>query len=127
VSLAIGLRGEATLIVSERETAAALGAGGVHVLATPMMINLMENAAWRAVQSQLAEGDTTVGMVVNVRHLAATPVGGHVTATAELVEIDGRRLVFQVSAHDDSGLIGDGTHERVIVHLARFLERVSKR
>lgn len=127
MSLAIGLRGEATLIVSERETAAALGAGGVHVLATPMMINLMENAAWRAVQSQLAEGDTTVGMVVNVRHLAATPVGGHVTATAELVEIDGRRLVFQVSAHDDSGLIGDGTHERVIVHLARFLERVSKR
>ena len=127
MSLAIGLRGEATLIVSERETAAALGAGGVHVLATPMMINLMENAAWRAVQSQLAEGDTTVGMVVNVRHLAATPVGGHVTATAELVEIDGRRLVFQVSAHDDSGLIGDGTHERVIVHLARFLERISKR
>lgn len=127
MSLAIGLRGEATLIVSERETAAALGAGGVHVLATPMVINLMENAAWRAVQSQLAEGDTTVGMVVNVRHLAATPVGGHVTATAELVEIDGRRLVFQVSAHDDSGLIGDGTHERVIVHLARFLERVSKR
>jgi predicted thioesterase len=91
------------------------------------MISLMENAAWRLVQSELAAGETTVGTVVNVRHLAATPLGSRVVATAELIEIDSRRLVFRVSAEDDAGHIGEGVHERAIVHLERFLDRVSKR
>jgi fluoroacetyl-CoA thioesterase len=84
----------------------------------------MENAAWLLVQPELPPGETTVGTVVHVRHLAATPVGGHVIATAELVEVDGRRLVFRISARDDTQLIGDGTHERFRIVLERFLARL---
>jgi fluoroacetyl-CoA thioesterase len=126
MALKPGLRGEASLVVGEAETAATLGAGGVHVLATPMMISLMENAAWRAVQPELPEGETTVGTVVNIRHLAATPIGRPVTAAAELIEVDGRRLVFRVTAHDDRQLIGEGTHERFRVVLDRFLARLAE-
>lgn len=124
MALEIGLRGEAALVVGENETAAKFGAGGVRVLATPVMIGMMENAAWRAVEDALPQGETTVGTLVNVRHLAATPVGERVTATAELVEIDGRRLVFRVSAYDEHRQIGEGTHERARVSLERFLARV---
>ena len=124
MGLEVGMRGDASLVVGEEQTAAAFGAGGVHVFGTPMMIGLMENASWRLVQPELAEGETTVGTLVNVRHLAATPVGGHVTATAELIEIDGRRLVFHVSARDDNQLIGEGTHVRARVLLDRFLARI---
>jgi predicted thioesterase len=124
VALEIGIRGEATLTVGEDETAAKFGAGGVRVLATPVMIGLMENACWRAVQPELLAGETTVGTLVHVRHLAATPVGERVVASAELVEIDGRRLVFRVSARDEHRLIGEGTHERARVSLERFLARV---
>lgn len=125
MALEVGMRGDAELVVGEKETAAAFGAGGVHVLGTPVMIGLMENAAWRLVQPHLNEGETTVGTLVNVRHLAATPVGGHVVATAELVEMDERRLVFHVSARDDKQLIGEGTHERARVLLDRFLARLA--
>ena len=125
MALEVGMRGDAELVVGEKETAAAFGAGGVRVFGTPVMIGLMENAAWRLVQPHLNEGETTVGTLVNVRHLAATPVGGRVVATAELVEIDGRRLVFHVSARDDKQLIGEGTHERARVLLDRFLARLA--
>jgi predicted thioesterase len=125
MTLEIGMRGEATLAVGEEHTAEAFGAGGVRVLGTPVMIGLMENAAWRLVQPELGEGETTVGVLVNVRHLAATAVGDTVTATAELVEIAGRRLVFRVSARDGRQLIGEGTHERAIVSLERFLARLA--
>jgi predicted thioesterase len=124
MALEVGMRGEAELVVGEKETAAAFGAGGVRVLGTPVMIGLMENAAWTLVQPELNEGETTVGILVNVRHLAATPVGGHVVAAAELVEIDGRRLVFRVTARDDKQLVGEGTHERARVLLDRFLARL---
>ena len=126
MALEVGMRGEASLVVGEEQTAAAFGAGGVRVLGTPVMIGLMENAAWRLVQPELAEGETTVGALVNVRHLAATPVGGHVVATAELIEIDDRRLVFKVSARDDTQVIVEGTQERFRVALDRFLARLSK-
>src|SRR5579859_2310680 len=126
MALEVGMRGEAELVVSEKETAAAFGAGGVHVLGTPVMIGLMENAAWRLAQPHMNAGESTVGTLVNVRHLAATPVGGHVVATAELIEIDGRRLVFKVSAHDDTQLIGEGIHERFRIVLERFLARLPK-
>lgn len=125
MAVEVGMRGEATQVVGDEHTAAALGAGGVRVFATPLMINLMENAAWRAVQPGLEPGETTVGSLVNIRHLAATPVGATVTATAELVEVDGRRLVFRVEARDDKQLIGEGTHERARVLLERFLARVN--
>ncbi len=126
MALTVGMRGEASLVVGEAQTAAAFGAGGVLVLGTPVMIGLMENAAWRLVQPELPEGESTVGTLVNVRHLAATPMGGHVVATAELIEIDGRRMVFRVSARDDTQLIGEGTHERFRIVLERFLARLPK-
>ncbi len=125
MALEIGLRGEASLVVGEAQTAAAFGAGGVRVLGTPVMIGLMENAAWRLVQPHMNPGETTVGILVNVRHLAATPMGDTITATAELVEIDGRRLVFHVEARDSRQVIGEGIHERARVLLDRFMERVN--
>jgi fluoroacetyl-CoA thioesterase len=124
MALTVGLRADVSVTVGEAQTAAAFGACGIHVFGTPVMIGLMENAAWTAVQRELPEGDTTVGSLVNVRHLAATPLGGHVIATAELVEIDGRRLVFRVSARDDKQLIGEGVHERFRVNQERFMARV---
>lgn len=121
--LQAGITGEATTTVVHANTAAAVGAGGVEVFGTPMMIALMENAAWQAVADQLDAGHVTVGTLVNVRHLAATPLGQKVRATAELVEIDRRRLVFKVEAHDEKQKIGEGFHERFIVDLERFLQK----
>jgi len=123
MALEPGMTGEATTTVVYENTAAHVGAGGVEVFATPMMIALMENAAWRAVANGLEEGYVTVGTLVNVRHLAATPLGQQVRATAELVEIDRRRLVFKVEAYDELQKIGEGFHERFIVHLERFLKK----
>jgi len=125
MALTPGLTGEATTTVDHENSAAYVGAGGVEVFATPMMIALMENAAWQAVADSLEEGDVTVGMLVNVRHLDATPLGQQVRATAELIEIDGRRLVFKVEAYDEKQKIGEGRHERFIVNLERFLKRIA--
>ncbi|HLZ56529.1 MAG TPA: thioesterase family protein [Ktedonosporobacter sp.] len=125
MTLTPGMMGEASTIVVHENTAAAVGAGGVEVFGTPMMIALIENAAWRAVADALDEGYVTVGIVVNVRHLAATPLGQKVRARAELLEVDGRRLVFKVEAYDEHQKIGEGQHERFIVNLERFLSRIT--
>lgn len=125
MALSIGMSGEATTVVVHENTAAAVGAGGVEVFGTPLMIALMENAAWHAVVSGLEEGQVTVGTVVNIRHLGATPLGQQVRAIAELTEIDGHRLVFKVEAYDERQKIGDGIHERFIVDLQRFLSRIN--
>jgi fluoroacetyl-CoA thioesterase len=125
MALQVGMTGEATTTVVHENTAAAVGAGGVEVFGTPMMIALMENAAWQAVADNLEEGNVTVGTLVNVKHLGATPLGQQVRAAAQLIEIDGRRLVFQVEAFDEHKKIGEGQHERYIVHLDRFLKRLS--
>ncbi len=124
MALKPGLKGESTTTVVHENTAAFVGAGGVEVFATPMMIALMENAAWRAVADSLEEGDVTVGTLVNVQHLAATPLGQQIRANAELIKIDGRRLVFKVEAYDEKRKIGEGQHERFIVNLERFLKRI---
>jgi fluoroacetyl-CoA thioesterase len=126
MKIELGMTGEATTTVVHENTAAAVGAGGVEVFGTPMMIALMENAAWRAVVASLDEGDVTVGSVVNVKHLGATPLGQRVRATAELVEIEGRRLVFRVEAYDEQKKIGEGFHERFVVNLERFLKRIAQ-
>lgn len=123
MALNTGITGEATTIVDHTNTASSVGAGGVEVFGTPMMIALMENAAWGAVAEHLKEGDVTVGTLVNVKHLAATPLGQHVRASAELIEIDRRRLVFKVEAYDEKQKIGEGFHERFIVQLERFLQK----
>jgi fluoroacetyl-CoA thioesterase len=118
-----GLTGESTTTVVHENTAAHVGAGGVEVFATPMMIALMEQAAWQSVAKSLDPGYVTVGTSVNVRHLAVTPIGQRVRAIAELMQIDGRRLVFKVEAYDEKQKIGEGQHERFIVNLDRFLKK----
>jgi len=119
-----GLVGQSEMVVHEENTARHLGSGNVDVLATPEMIRLMEKAAVAAVDHLLAEGRCTVGVAVDVRHLAATPVGMKVRVRAELVTVDGRKLTFRVEAHDELERIGEGEHERVIVDLDRFKARV---
>ena len=125
--LTIGLRGSADLLVEVAHTAPRIGSGRVSVLATPVMINLIEAAALAACEDLLPEGFESLGIHLDVRHFAATPVGMWVHATAELVGIDGRSLSFRVSARDEREAIGDGTHQRVIVNVARYLERIQKK
>src|SRR2546425_5632672 len=125
MALQPGMTGESTTTVVHENTAAVVGEGGVEVFGTPMMIAWMENAAWKAVADSLEEGYVTVGILVNVRHLGATPLGQKVRATAELIEIDGRRLVFKVEAHDEKQKIGEGWHERFIVNLEKFMQRLN--
>lgn len=126
-SLKPGVRGEAAAVVSDSNTAIAYGSGGVSVFATPAMIGLMEKAALSSVDPLLEKGMTTVGTVLNVQHLAATPVGMKVTATSELMEVDGRRLVFKVEARDEVEVVGRGTHERFMVPQQKFLDRASSK
>lgn len=109
--------------VTENKTASAVGSGSLAVYATPEMLVLIEKAACVALEGVLSDGETSVGTLLNVKHLAATPVGMNVSATAELIERDGRRLLFNVSASDECGVIGEGTHERFIVLSERFTEK----
>ncbi len=97
------------------------------VFATPMMVRAMENAALNAIREYLEPGESAVGTVVNVRHLAATPVGHQVTAEAEVTKVDGRRIEFKVSARDETEEIGNGTHERAVVDLARLGKRLNEK
>jgi predicted thioesterase len=110
--------------VDGTNTAMAVGSGDLEVFATPAMIALMENAAARAVAAELPEGSTTVGTLVNVVHARATGLGDEVTASAELREVEGRKLIFHVAAHDSRGVIGEGIHERVIVDVDRFMNKI---
>ena len=121
----LGLTGEARIVVVPDVTAHHLGSGTVPVFATPQMVLLMERAAVNALAPHLASGQQSVGTMVNVRHLAATPLGATVTARAELIAVDGRRLTFRVSAHDGTELIGEGAHERALIDLARFEAKVA--
>ena len=122
-----GMKGSAELVVGEEHTAPRVGSGRVHVLATPVMINLIEAAALQAVENLLPPGHQSLGIRLDVRHFAATPVGMRVTATVELVKVDGRTLHFRVEAHDEKEPIGDGTHERVVVNVERFAARVQRK
>ncbi len=123
-----GLLGTATMVVGEEHTAPRLGSGRAPVLATPMMIALMEAAAVDGVERLLSDGQESLGVRIEVDHTAGTPVGLAVTATAELKEVDGRKLVFYVEARDAREIIGKGRHMRVIVDAARFRAKVmSKR
>ena len=122
-----GLVGEVGIVVAAPDTADALGNRGVHVLATPRLVGLLEEAAIAAVQAHLPAGAGTVGTRIDVKHLAATPVGMRVRARAVVREVDGRRYVYDVEAHDDVEKIAEGTHERFQIGQARFLERVAEK
>ena len=125
--LPIGREGRAELIVDDAHTAPRVGSGRVRVLATPVMINLMEAAALDAVEALLPAGHQSLGIKLDVSHHAATPVGMRIVATARLVGVEGRRLRFEVEARDEKETIGGGTHERVVVNVERFDERVQKK
>jgi predicted thioesterase len=122
-----GLTGRAELIVGEQHTAPRIGSGLVHVLATPVMINLFEAAALDALDKHLPPGYQSLGTVLNVRHIAATPVGMRVVAEARITRIEKRTVFFEVSAKDERELIGDGTHERVVVNVEKFDQRVARK
>jgi len=124
-NLKIGITAQVEKTVSEDDTAVKFGSGGVRVFATPMMVALMENAALNAVDPHLGEDSATVGLSLNVKHLAATPVGMKVTAAAELIGIEGKKLTFKVEAYDEQEKIGEGIHERYIIKLSKFLERAA--
>lgn len=121
--LRVGLKGEARAEVVYENTAAAVGSGALPVFATPSMLALMEKAALESVQPCLEEGKGTVGIRLDIEHLAASPIGMSVRAESELTEIDGRMLSFRVRAWADGELIGEGTHRRCIVSNERFLAR----
>ena len=108
-------------------TADRWGNAGVMVLATPALVGLFEGTAVRAIKDHLEPGQVTVGTHVDIRHLKATPVGDTVTLTAEVIEVDGRRIRFHVKAEDSQGVAGEGTHERMLVDLERFMQRVGSR
>lgn len=118
-----GIKHSVTCTVTPEDTASAFGSGGLDVLATPKLVALMENAALNCVKPYLEEGTDTVGTHLDVAHLAATPVGMTVRAEAELIEVDRRRLVFSVKAWDEVELVGEGTHERFIVGMDKFLAK----
>lgn len=122
--LEVGLKYTSSVVVEKGNCASAVGSGGLDVFATPSMVALMENAAMNAVAPYLPEGSTTVGSEINVAHNRPSGVGAVVTATAELVAVEGCKLQFKVVAEDGGGAIGEGTHVRYIVDAERFLSKV---
>ena len=125
--LSIGIKGQAEVLVTEDLTAREVGSGTVAVFATPMMVALMERTCLQSVRPYLEEGQDTVGTRVDVTHSAATPVGMTVRCESELVEIDRRRLVFHVVARDDAGVVGEGTHERFVIDIRKFVAKARTR
>lgn len=121
-NLNVGMTAEVEKVVGEKDTAASFGSGAVLVFATPMMVGLMENAALNTVDSHLPENYSTVGIHLDVKHMAATPVGMKVRATAELIEIDGKKLKFKIEAYDEKDKIGEGYHSRYIINVPKFIE-----
>ena len=127
MSLHIGMKSRVETQVTEQNTAIQAGSGTLPVFATPWMCALMENAAWLAIAPGLQEGESTVGTKLNISHSSATPIGLKVWAEAEVTAIDGKRIELSVSAYDEAGLIGSGTHERFIVANERFLSKTAKK
>ena len=119
-----GLKGTAHLLVGPEHTASFVGSGRIPVLATPVMINVIEAAALNAIEHLLPKGHQSLGIHLDVSHVAATPVGLRVTATAEVLQLDGRTVTFRVEARDNIEVIGGGTHRRVVVSVARFDARI---
>ena len=122
-----GIKGRREQTVTPEMSAARIGSGLVEVFATPMMVALIEQTCLESVLPHLYEGQGTVGTLVNVSHVSATPIGMRVWCESELTEVDRRRLVFTVKAYDECGLIGEGTHERFIIDNAKFMEKIKNK
>ena len=125
--LSAGITYSVETVVSDKNTAKTMGSGTLDVFATPAMVALMEEAAWKCVAPHLDEGAVTVGTSMQIKHVSATPMGMRVTASSELIEVDGRRLVFNVEASDGAGLIGSGVHERFIIMNDKFMARTESK
>ena len=125
--LTVGIKGYAEVLVTNENTAKTVGSGLLPVFATPMMAALMEKTASESIQNELADGEGTVGTSLNIRHLAATPIGMTVKCESELIEIDRRRLVFNLKVTDGVDVIGDGTHERFIINNEKFMARAESK
>ena len=119
-----GIKGRREQTVTPEMSAARVGSGLVDVFDTPMLVALVEQTCYESVLPYLDEGQGTVGTLVNVSHLSATPIGKRVWCDSELTEVDRRRLVFSVKAYDEAGLIGEGTHERFVIDTAKFMEKL---
>ncbi|MDO4167120.1 MAG: thioesterase family protein [Eubacteriales bacterium] len=118
--LEVGITGHQELVVTEELTAKAMGSGELNVFATPAMLALMEKTAYQSVACELEEGSGSVGTMVNLTHSAASPVGMKITCDSKLIAMDGRKLVFEIEAKDDAGVIGQATHERFIIYNEKF-------
>lgn len=123
MEIAIGMKGEASVLVEREDTALEVGSGSLLVYATPCMVALMEGAACEAIGEALPADKTSVGIELNISHLSATPVGLEVRAEAEVISVEKNIIGFSVSAFDESGKIGEGTHKRAIVTTQKFLEK----
>ena len=122
-----GIKNTKTIIVTADKTAETMGSGTLPVFATPAMVALMENTAAESVETLVGEGNTTVGTVINVKHLSADPVGAEVTCESELVEVDGRKLTFEIKVFDREGVVGEAYHERFVIDKTRFMDKVQKK
>ena len=123
MEITIGMRGEVFTTAEREDTAKEVGSGDLLVYATPCMVALMEGAACEAIANCLKDTETTVGTALNIEHISATPVGLEVRAEAEVTAVEGKVITFAVSAYDEAGQIGKGTHKRVIVNSQKFLEK----
>jgi predicted thioesterase len=123
MEIIVGMKGEVSTLVEREDTAAEVGSGSLLVYATPCMVALMEGAACEAIAECMDEDKTTVGMELNIAHLSATPVGLEVRAEAEVTAVEGKVITFSVTAYDEAGKIGEGTHKRCIVNIQKFLDR----
>lgn len=123
MEIAVGMKGVAANLVEREDTAYEVGSGSLLVYATPCMVALMEGAACEAIAEALPEEKTSVGIELNISHLAATPIGMDVRAEAEVTHVEGNVITFRLTAFDESGKIGEGTHKRAIVTAQRFLDK----
>ena len=123
----LGIKGKQDTIVTTANVAMNVGSGKVQVFATPMMIALMEKAAALSIEPVLEPGQSSVGTRINVSHCAATPMGMHVWAETEVIEIDRRRVTFSVKAYDERGLIGEGAHDRFIIDVEKFIAKAESK
>ncbi len=123
MEITVGMMGEVATEVEREDTAAEVGSGSLLVYATPCMVALMEGAACEAIAEAIPEGKTSVGTELNISHIAATPVGMQVRATAEVTAVEGSVITFKVEAFDEAGKIGEGTHKRAVITTQRFLDK----
>ena len=123
MEITVGMKGEASTLVEREDTAAEVGSGSLLVYATPCMAALMEGAACEAIAQALSEDQSSVGISLNIDHLSATPVGLEVRAEAEVTAVEGKIITFSLTAYDEAGKIGEGTHKRCLVSAQRFLDK----